>query len=145
DHFSSPFREIFKRGSLELLWPKRYPSRKKTYTSPIKVDYIQGAFMFINAAYFNKTGGFDTNLFLYYEEADLCRRLLKEQNKPIFLIPSLQYIHFLSMSSSINLNTKLEQDRTGFYYLSEHFGWLNHKIFQWYFSLRYSFSSILRA
>src|SRR5690606_18675947 len=144
DHFSSPFREIFKRGSLELLWPKRYPSRKKTYTSPIKVDYIQGAFMFINADYFNKTGGFDTNLFLYYEEADLCRRLLKEQNKHTFLIPSLQYIHFQSMSSSNNLKMKVEQKISLFYYIRKHFGWLNYKILQLYFSLHYFFSSILK-
>ncbi len=144
DHFSSPFREIFKRGTLEFLWPKRYPNRKKTYSIPIKVDYIQGAFMFVKASCFEKAGGFDTNLFLYYEEADLCRRLLKEQNKQTFLIPSLQYIHFESMSSSKNLKTKVEQKISLFYYIRKHFGWLAYKILQLYFSVHYFFSSIIK-
>lgn len=144
DHFSSPFREIFKRGTLEFLWPKKYPSRKKTYSTPIKVNYIQGAFMFIKASYFNKTGGFDTNLFLYYEEADLCRRLLKEQNKYTYLISSLQYIHLESMSSSSNMKMKMEQKISLFYYIRKHFGWWGYKILQVFFSIHYFFSSIIK-
>ena len=144
DHFSSPAREIFKRGTLEFLWPKKYPNRKKTYSTPLKVDYIQGAFMFIEASSFNKTGGFDTNLFLYYEEADLCRRLLKEQKKHTYLIPTLQYVHYESMSTSSNLKMKIEQKISMFYYIRKHFGWLGYKLLQIYFSVRYFFSSIIK-
>lgn len=144
DHFSSPFREIFKRGTLELLWPKKYPSTKKTYSAPIKVNYIQGAFMFVKASSFNKIGGFDTNLFLYYEEADLCRRLLKKEHKSTYLVPSLQYIHFESMSSSSSLKMKIEQKISLFYYLRKHFGWWGYKVVQVFFSIRYFFSSIIK-
>ena len=79
DHFSSIQREIFRRPLLEFLFPKTYLNRKKIYDQPTKVHYVQGSFMFINAKDFNEIGGFDTNLFLYYEESDVCRKLLKQK------------------------------------------------------------------
>lgn len=142
DHFASPQREILKRGFLEFINPKRFPNRKKRYEKPLKVDYIQGAFMFIDATDFNYVGGFDTNLFLYYEESDVCRRILKQKNKHTYLVPSVEYIHFESASTSSNITMKIEQKISLFYYLKKHFGWLQYKLVQVYFCIRYFFSSI---
>ena len=143
DHFASPQREILKRGFLEFINSKRFPNRKKRYEKPLKVDYIQGAFMFINATDFNDVGGFDTNLFLYYEESDVCRRILKQKNKHTYLVPNVEYIHFESASTSSNITMKIEQKISLFYYLKKHFGWLQYKLVQVYFCIRYFFSSIL--
>ena len=40
----------------------------------IKVKKISGACMFINSKAFDSIGGFDENIFLYFEEDDLCKR-----------------------------------------------------------------------
>ena len=40
----------------------------------IKKNKISGACMFLNTLSFNKLGGFDENIFLYFEEDDLCKR-----------------------------------------------------------------------
>ena len=40
----------------------------------IKVNKISGACMFINSKAFDFIGGFDENIFLYFEEDDLCKR-----------------------------------------------------------------------
>ena len=144
DHFSSPAREIFKRRTLELLNPKRYPKIKQTYREPLKVDYIQGAFMFIDAAAFNAVGGFDTNLFLYYEESDVCRRILKQQGKTCYLVPQLEYIHYESASSSNNIIMKIEQKISLIYYIKKHFGWFWYKVLLFYFCVRYFFSSFFK-
>jgi len=40
----------------------------------IKKNKISGACMFLNTLSFNKLDGFDENIFLYFEEDDLCKR-----------------------------------------------------------------------
>ena len=40
----------------------------------IKKKKISGACMFLSTLSFNKLGGFDENIFLYFEEDDLCKR-----------------------------------------------------------------------
>ncbi|GAB5399698.1 MAG: glycosyltransferase family 2 protein [Aureisphaera sp.] len=144
DHFASPARELLKRGFLELVNPKRFPNRKKTYSQPLKVDYVQGAFMFTDAKAFLDIGGFDTNLFLYYEESDVCRRLLKQKQKVAYLVPQLEYIHYESASSSSNMVMKIEQKISLFYYLRKHFGSLGFKTVQIYFGIRYFFRSLVK-
>ncbi len=144
DHFASPAREILKRGFLEFINPKRYPNRKKTYSEPLKVDYVQGAFMFVDAEAFTAVGGFDTNLFLYYEESDLSRRLLQLKQKVAYLLPQLEYIHYESASSSNNITMKIEQKISLFYYIRKHFGWLWFKVVQIYFCIRYFFSALFK-
>ena len=144
DHFSSPIREIFKRSTLELINPKRYPNRKIKYNKPLKVNYIQGAFMFIEANAFKNVCGFDTNLFLYYEESDICRRILQQEKKQTYLVPEVEYIHYESASSSKNISMKIEQKISLLYYTKKHFGWSSKIILIFYFSFRYFFSSLIK-
>jgi len=42
-----------------------------------KVDWVVGALMLIRTDALKKVGGFDENIFLFYEETDLCRRFAK--------------------------------------------------------------------
>ncbi len=144
DHFASPAREILKRGFLEFINPKRYPNRKKTYDAPLKVDYVQGAFMFVDAQAFTEVGGFDTELFLYYEESDLSRRLKKKKGLVAYLVPHLEYVHYESASTSSNITMKIEQKISLFYYLRKHFGFFGLKIVQVYFCIRYFFSALFK-
>ena len=39
------------------------------------VDYCSGAFLMLKRALFRDLGGFDENIFLFYEDDDLCRRI----------------------------------------------------------------------
>ncbi|KJD34657.1 hypothetical protein PK35_02480 [Tamlana nanhaiensis] len=144
DHFASLPREILKRAILEKLFPSKYLNRKTTYKSPQKVNYVQGSFMFIDALSFNKIGGFDTNLFLYYEESDLSLRLLKNLNKDTYLIPDAEYIHYKSKSIQRNINIKIEQKIALLYYIEKHHGWFAKKILNTHFVIRYFFSSLIK-
>lgn len=144
DHFSSLSREIFKRATLEFLFPKKYLNRKKTYSKPQKVHYVQGSFMFVDAKAFNEIGGFDTNLFLYYEESDVSWRLLKQLGKSTFLIPEVEYIHYKGGSTERNILIKIEQKISLLYYTQKHYGWLAKKTLNIFFLIRYFFTSIIK-
>lgn len=146
DHFSSLKREFLKRSFLEKTNPEEYPNRKKFYDQPIKVNYIQGSFMFINAEDFLAVGGFDTNLFLYYEESDLCMRILKQRKKDTYLFPDVQYIHFKSMSikKDDNILIKTELKLSLLYVIKKHQGWLAHQVLLNYLRFRYLLTSIVK-
>lgn len=42
---------------------------------PVEVDWMAGMFMLFSSQAYRSIGGFDERYFLYYEDADICRRL----------------------------------------------------------------------
>lgn len=143
DHFASPAREIIGRGFLEIINPKKYPNRKKRYTNPLQVNFVPGSFMFVRANDFYKIGGFDTNIFLYYEETDLCIRLAKE-SKFAYLIPEAEFIHFHGASTGKSLAIKKELKISLLYIIRKHYGFFGYKIVLSFLTIKYFFSSILK-
>jgi len=143
DHFASPTREIIGRGFLEMINPKKYPKRKKRYTNPLLVNFIPGSFMFVRANDFYEIGGFDTNIFLYYEETDLCIRLAKK-SKFAYLVPEAEFIHFHGASTGKSLAIKKELKISLLYIIRKHYGFFAHKIVLSFLTIKYFFSSILK-
>ena len=43
--------------------------------APLRVDYVWGHGMLLRASVLERTGGFDTNYPMYFEDLDLCRRV----------------------------------------------------------------------
>lgn len=142
DHFASWQREIFTRKGLELVNKNRFPKRKKTYSAPIVADFIAGSFMFIRRSDFDQIGGFDPNIFLYYEETDISRRL-KKLGKKTVLVPSIEYKHIHGLSTEKSVGIKLEQKLSLLYVVHKHQGWLAYKILLIYFGIKYFFSTLI--
>lgn len=143
DHFVSLQREVFGSGFLELKNSKKYPNRKTQYETPIAVNYVNGSFMFCRSKDFNAIGGFDTNIFLFFEESDLCYRLLK-QNKLTYFIPEAKYIHFQGKSMPDSTLTKIELKTSMFYVIRKHSGYLSYQLLRIIFILRYGLTSIVK-
>ena len=144
DHFASPIREIFGRKFLEISNPKKYPNRKKRYTKPVKVNFIPGSFMFVRTTDFEKAGGFDTSIFLYYEETDLCIRLANI-SKFAYLIPEAEFTHFHGASTEKSLAIKKELKISLLYIIRKHYGYWAHKLVLAFLLFKYFFSSIIKS
>ena len=56
------------------------------------VDWVMGAAMLVRREPFDLVGGFDERYFLYWEDADLCRRL-RERGWSTRYVPPAQVIH----------------------------------------------------
>ena len=110
-----------------------------------EVDYIKGFAMFFNKNKFINIGFFDPNIFIYFEEIDLCRRL-KKDNQKIYLVSNARVKHAGGKSHGDSLDLELELSRNWhylwsmFYYYKKHFG----KFFAYKKTLRYFFLSITK-
>ena len=143
DHFASLTREVFGRTILEKTNPKKYPKRKQLYTKPTQSQFIAGSFMFFNANDFKTVGGFDENIFLYYEETDICKRL-QNINKDAFLVPDAKFIHFHGASTKKSIAIKTELKISLLYVIKKHYGKMAYYTLLTHLQIRYFFSSIFK-
>ena len=146
DHFTSFFREVFGRKALETVVGKSKPKRRKTYADPLLVDYVNGSFMFFRAEDFNAVGGFDTTIFLYFEESDICYRL-KKQGKKTYFIPSASYLHYQGKSidkTGIPIAIKIELKTSMFYVIRKNYGYFHYQLLRIFFIIRYGLVSLVK-
>jgi len=143
DHFASLPREIVGRWFLESINSEKYPARKQLYTQPTKAQFVAGSFMFFRTTDFNDIGGFDTNIFLYYEETDLCKRLLKI-GQHAYLVPLAKFTHFHGASTKKSIDIKIELKISLLYVIRKHYGLFQFWILLLYFQLRYLISSLFK-
>lgn len=59
---------------------------------PHEVAYITGADLMLRRSAVEKTGGYDPDFFMYFEDTDLCRRVGKECGK-IYSVPEARIMH----------------------------------------------------
>jgi len=59
---------------------------------PLEVDWVAGMFMLFRSDAYREVGGFDERFFLYYEDVDICRRLLTRGYRCVFQ-PEASVIH----------------------------------------------------
>ena len=96
---------------------------------PILVKNVKGFAMFLNMSEFQDIGFFDENFFFYFEEIDLCKRLINNHKK-IYLVPSVKINHAGGQSHDKALNKEMELSRnwhwmwSTFYYHKKHKGFL---------------------
>jgi GT2 family glycosyltransferase len=66
---------------------------------PSEVERIYGAALLIKKDFFESISGFDERYFLYYEDADLCKRIRKT-GKRIYIYPQVSINHLVGGTKS---------------------------------------------
>ena len=83
------------RGEYSKILERRYDANRK-------VDWITGAALMVRREGFREAGGFDERFFMYFEDADLCRRM-REMNYGILYVPSTPVLHVRGGSTDQNV------------------------------------------
>lgn len=78
---------------------ERYRQKNFDFSSAKNVDTVMGAAMAIPKHILDEVGGFDPVFFMYFEEADLCRRI-GEAGYKVKYMPDAKVIHVGGASSS---------------------------------------------
>jgi GT2 family glycosyltransferase len=86
-----------------------------------KVDWVSGAAMVIKKNLFDKIGGFDENIFMYYEDIDLCKRV-REAGREVFYFPQEKVLHLGGRSTENEEKQKTDYYKSQEYYFQKHFG-----------------------
>ncbi len=77
---------------------KNLPSLESDGSTPMEVDWVSGACMVVKRKAIEDVGGMDNRFFLYWEDADWCRRMWKTGWKVIYY-PKVSVRHFTGVSS----------------------------------------------
>jgi GT2 family glycosyltransferase len=77
---------------LRLLFPRRFPSKRREYTGPIEVDSCIGACMMVRKEAIDQVGPLDERYFFFLEETDWAYRMKRAGWKTCF-VPSARIYH----------------------------------------------------
>lgn len=110
------------KSEISYLWNKlrTKPSEIPTIKD---VDFVTGADLFLSKDRYDKLGGFDSNIFMYYEETDLQYRMMKLGLRRR-LITGPKIIHFEGGSfakKGLSLNRFMMAQTSYNYYLKKHY------------------------
>lgn len=95
------FNKYFKYAVKCFQWItpiNEYINYKDEMTSWINVAVVPGSCFLVDGILFHEVGGFDENIFLYYEDVDLFYRISKHKKKEIHLLPDIGIIHYYGKS-----------------------------------------------
>ncbi len=93
------------------------------FNKKMEVDWVTGACMMVKKELFYSINGFDENIFLYFEDKDLCARIRKK-NKKVIYYPETSVIHLLGGSSAKIKKSQIQKiyrDSQKYYY-EKHLG-----------------------
>jgi GT2 family glycosyltransferase len=100
---------------LEMLFPRRFPSKRRTHAGPIEVDSGIGACLMVRKSAIDAVGMFDERYFFFFEETDWARQM-RAAGWKIFHVPAARIYHFQGQSIGGNIRSRIEFYRSRYRY-----------------------------
>ena len=98
-----------------------HPKAKKYFSKAHPVGWVMGAFFMLKKEVFDKTGGFDENLFMHMEEIEWCKRI-NDHKFQVWYVPQVSVVHLHGASTNFDLTASFLNELKGIkYYLLKHY------------------------
>ncbi|MBW1614114.1 MAG: glycosyltransferase family 2 protein, partial [Deltaproteobacteria bacterium] len=126
--FPTPLTGLFGRSSLfTRFFPNNPFTRANILTTtsdgktPMGVDWVSGACMVVRRKAVDDVGLLDERFFMYWEDADWCRRMWKKGWRVMYF-PQASVIHYVGVSSDKALSRSIIEFHKSSYRLFEKYG-----------------------
>ena len=103
---------------LRILLPKRFPSKRRRYVSPLGVDSCIGACLIVRKEAMDDIGFFDERYFFFLEETDWAYRM-KLGCWGIYFIPTARIFHGQGKTVGNSLNSRIMFYRSRYIFLKK--------------------------
>lgn len=127
-------------SSSQKFYAKKYGP--KNLDKPFEVDMVSGAFMFFDTKKFEEAGGFDPNIFLFYEEMDICLRLKRKGYATVFY-PGSSFIHYQGKSSA-EISMKNELTISYLYVVQKNYAYCHYLTIRFVLLIKYGIKAIYK-
>jgi GT2 family glycosyltransferase len=130
--FPTPAVALFgRRSALTRVWPSNPWSRRYLLEGPsvsggadgagtaFDVDWLSGACMMVRRDVIDRVGPFDPRFFMYWEDADLCRRV-KGSGGRVICDPSARVVHDEGAQRERNTRQVVDFHRSAYRYFAKH-------------------------
>lgn len=115
------------------------------YASVTPVDWVTGAALMIRSEVFESIGGFDEAYFMYFEDADLCRRVRKK-GWDVLYNPAATIMHYGGGSVASNdMSVYIGYRRSQLRYYGKHGTLLSRVGLRLYLTLMFGFRWVIEA
>ncbi|PQP33347.1 glycosyltransferase family 2 protein, partial [Desulfobacteraceae bacterium SEEP-SAG9] len=80
-----------------ILFPKKFPSKRREYFRPIEIDSCIGACMIVRKKAIDQVGLLDEQYFFFFEETDWAYRM-KLSGWKVWFVPMAEIYHLQGQS-----------------------------------------------
>ncbi len=124
--FPTPMTALFGRNTfMSKFFPNNRMTSKNVLTNRIdgekkmEVDWVSGACMILRRSAIKEVGLMDEKFFLYWEDADLCKRM-SEKGWRVVYSPNASIMHYAGVSSKKKIRPLLEFHKSAYYFFCKY-------------------------
>ena len=103
---------------LELLFPRRYPSKRYVHTGAVEIESGVGACLLVRREVIDVVGPFDERYFFFFEETDWAYRMRRAGWK-VLHVPTALIYHFQGQSIGRSIRSRIEFYRSRYQFFQK--------------------------
>ena len=103
---------------LQILFPRKFPGKRKQYREPVEVDSCIGACLMVRKKAMDEVGLLDKRYFFFFEETDWAYRM-KRAGWKIYFVPSAGIFHIQGQTVGHNAGSRVMFYRSRYIYFKK--------------------------
>ena len=103
---------------LQILFPRKFPGKRREYKKPVEVDSCIGACLMVRKKAMDEVGLLDKRYFFFFEETDWAYRM-KQAGWKIYFVPSAGIFHIQGQTVGHNASSRIMFYRSRYIYFKK--------------------------